>query len=214
QTPTIHRPVCTPPLICPIPSLLYCESVPYFPTVLAAHRGLRFDVPILLAEIERRPNKLTASALVEENIHFADTLQCLKQAKKEGHPALQDVQSLSLANLHSHFAPEKPHQGHRALRDVEAMEDIFRNESVHNLLTSLSVQTATVTIQKWRKQRELRRKKRSLRDSLGQTITDSQAQSLLKKGLGFSKLCRLRATFLVDDDFQKELQRRKVGSQN
>ena len=33
------------------------------------------------------------------------------KAKKEGHPALQDVQSLSLANLHSHFAPEKSHQG-------------------------------------------------------------------------------------------------------
>ena len=81
-----NRPVCTPLLICPIPSLLYCESVPYFPTVLAAHRGLRFDVPILLAEIERRPNKLTASALVEENIHFADTLQCLKQVRSLLYP--------------------------------------------------------------------------------------------------------------------------------
>ena len=106
-----------------------------------------------------------------------------------------------------------PIAGHRALRDVEAMEDIFRNESLHNLLTSLAVQTARDTIQQWRQQRELRREKKSLMDSLGQMITDSQAKSLLKKGLDFSKLCRLRASFLFDDEFQKQLQRRKVGSQ-
>ena len=47
--------------------------------VLVAHNGFQFDVPILLAEIERRPNELTTLALMEENIHFADTLQCLRR---------------------------------------------------------------------------------------------------------------------------------------
>ena len=48
-------------------------------TVLVAHNGFSYDVPLLLAEIDRRSNNLTTSALIEENICFADTLQYLKQ---------------------------------------------------------------------------------------------------------------------------------------
>ena len=46
--------------------------------VLVSHNGYRFDFPILLAEIERRPEKLALTQLVTHNIHFSDTLGHLK----------------------------------------------------------------------------------------------------------------------------------------
>lgn len=48
-------------------------------TVLVAHNGYRFDFPTLLAEIERRPEKLALSQLSSHRIHFSDTLGHLKQ---------------------------------------------------------------------------------------------------------------------------------------
>ena len=50
-----------------------------FSLVLVAHNGYTFDFPMLLAEIERRPQKLSLSQLSLHRIHFADTLGYLKQ---------------------------------------------------------------------------------------------------------------------------------------
>ena len=47
--------------------------------VLVAHNGYVFDFPMLLAEIERRPEKLSLSQLSLHKIYFADTLRYLKQ---------------------------------------------------------------------------------------------------------------------------------------
>ena len=47
--------------------------------VLVAHNGSKFDFPILLAEMERRPEKLAVSQLKQLQVHFADTLVYLKQ---------------------------------------------------------------------------------------------------------------------------------------
>lgn len=48
-------------------------------TVLVAHNGFVFDFPLLLAEIERRPNCLSTQHFVSHNIHFGDTLPHLRQ---------------------------------------------------------------------------------------------------------------------------------------
>ena len=48
-------------------------------TVLVAHNGFVYDFPLLLAEIERRPNCLSTQHFVSQSIHFADTLPHLRQ---------------------------------------------------------------------------------------------------------------------------------------
>ena len=49
--------------------------------VLVAHNGFAYDFPLLLAEIERRPNCLSTQHFVAKNIHFADTLPHLRQVE-------------------------------------------------------------------------------------------------------------------------------------
>ena len=49
--------------------------------VLVSHNGYRFDFPMLLAEIERRPEKLALSQLLNHRIHFSDTLGYLKEVR-------------------------------------------------------------------------------------------------------------------------------------
>ena len=51
--------------------------------VLLAHNGFKFDFPILLAEIERRPEQLDTSCLARHRVHFADTLPVLRKARQE-----------------------------------------------------------------------------------------------------------------------------------
>ena len=50
-----------------------------FLVVLLAHNGFGFDYPILLSELERRPDKVSTTLLEEKNIHFSDTLPVLKK---------------------------------------------------------------------------------------------------------------------------------------
>ena len=107
-----------------------------------------------------------------------------------------------------------PVAGHRALPDVEAMEDIFSHESLKYLLPLLPAQEkkAQDVIQQWQKNKELRRERRSLKHSLGQQISYNQANRLLKLGLKYLELRRIREKFTDEGKFQRELQRRGVHS--
>ena len=99
-----------------------CEVIACVHAVLVAHNGYRFDFPMLLAEIERRPEKLALSQLSSHRIHFSDTLGHLKQvrftlsitihehvllhffqAKKDGHSTLKLVTKFGLEDLYHHF---------------------------------------------------------------------------------------------------------------
>lgn len=51
------------------------------PLVLVAHNGYRFDFPILLSEIQRRPKSFNFYNLFELRLHFADTLGHLRQVQ-------------------------------------------------------------------------------------------------------------------------------------
>lgn len=47
--------------------------------VLVAHNGFAFDFPILLAEVERRPQQLVITDFEAKSIHFSDTLPVLRK---------------------------------------------------------------------------------------------------------------------------------------
>ena len=79
--------------------------------VLVAHNGYKFDFPILLAEISRRPHQLKIDALVSHNIHFADTLTHLQQSKKDGSSVLATIQKFGLKDLYSNFFPLESYSG-------------------------------------------------------------------------------------------------------
>ena len=86
-----------------------------------------------------------------------------------------------------------PIAGHRALPDVEAMEDIISHESQIYLLLLPPAQEkkAQDIIQQWQKNKELRRERRSLIRSLGQQISYNQANYLLKLGLKYLELRKI-----------------------
>ena len=79
--------------------------------VLVAHNGYKFDFPMLLAEISRRPHQLKIDALVSHNIHFADTLTHLKQSKKDGNSVLATIQKFGVEALYSNFFPLESYSG-------------------------------------------------------------------------------------------------------
>ena len=71
-TGTPHYPGKTGLLHTTIPSTYHFHSV------LVAHNGFSFDFPVLMAEVERRPERrpesLATSIFEANNIHFSDTL--------------------------------------------------------------------------------------------------------------------------------------------
>ena len=99
--------------------------------VLAAHNGFRFDFPILLSEIQRRPKSLNFYNLSQLRLHFADTLGHLRQvwsdkilisnkllltplsiqAKKDQCGDLKQVTKFGLEDLYKHFFPEQTYPG-------------------------------------------------------------------------------------------------------
>ena len=47
--------------------------------VIVAQNGYKFDFPMVLVEIERRPTSLTTASVMNLKVHFADTLPYLRQ---------------------------------------------------------------------------------------------------------------------------------------
>lgn len=102
-------------------------------TVLVAHNGFRFDFPVLLAEVERRPKQLSLSTFRALSIHFSDTLVHLKKvevslactcttcifkdieyffkAKKDGYTNLKSVRKFGMEDLFNSFFPEETYNG-------------------------------------------------------------------------------------------------------
>ncbi len=70
-TGTLHYPGLT--------GFIQCSVIVSLSIVLVAHNGFSFDFPILLAEVERRPEVLNVSLFGTHRIHFTDTLPLLRQ---------------------------------------------------------------------------------------------------------------------------------------
>ena len=132
----------------------------YLHTVLVAHNGYRFDFPILLAETERRPEKLALSQLSSHRIHFSDTLGYLKQvgftllilihkhvhilyfqAKKDGRCVLKSVGKFGLEDLFHHFFENETYPGIVCYNYYGTSKDVFNTLFVH--LTHLSSSPST-----------------------------------------------------------------------
>eukprot|EP00731_Ephydatia_muelleri_P000697 Em0001g697a len=88
--------------------------------VLVAHNGFCFDFRILFAEMQR--HKMSCDII--RQIHFADTLHLLRQAKKSNnYPNLP--KSLAMENLVKEIDPTYCYEK-RAHSSVTAMDELFR----------------------------------------------------------------------------------------
>ena len=77
---------------------------------------------------------------------------------------------------------------HRALPDVEAMEELFTNTALVDLLTSLPKRSPTQQLNLWMSQKDQRLRTSSLLYSLGRQITATQAKRLDSLGLSHDVL--------------------------
>ena len=103
------------------------------------------------------------------------------------------------------------HPAHRALPDVEAMEEIFTNSSTVDLLSSLQKRTAKHQLQPWTTQKDQRKRTCSIIYSLGRQITP-QAKHLDEPKLSYTVLCEIRGASRDDEDFQRALLQHGVWS--
>lgn len=96
------------------------------------------------------------------------------QAKKEGCEALKGVTKFGLSALFEKFLPGEVFDGqfrnlsylfgvssllyvaHRALPDVEAVVTLFKLDTLHGLLPSLTIQTPQEQIHQWSHQKQAR----------------------------------------------------------
>ena len=167
--------------------------------VLVAHNGFAFDFPILFAEVERCPRHLSLSTFTDQRIHFADTLYHLRQLKNAGDESLKDCNSLGLAKLYGQFFSSKTYPGsflkisvgvnmkyvvhttaHRALADVEAMEELFTETVLAHCLPSLPIHTPERQLDLWHTQKDLYTRTSHLINSLGkQSIITERWQDYL-----------------------------------
>lgn len=100
---------------------------------------------------------------------------------------------------------------HRALPDVEAMEELFTATVIVDLLSTLPKRSANVQIQCWNTQKEQRGRTRALLYSLGQQITAAQVKRLDTLRLSYEVLYNLRLSCSTED-FLTTLSQRGVHS--
>ena len=106
-------------------SLSAAVEVRYFP-VLVAHNGCRFDFPFLMTKIKQLNLRQLDSQLTRIDLHFADTLTaCGRLKKHDSESILTGLSSLRLQSLYTHFFPNEPYEGHRALADARMIRKLF-----------------------------------------------------------------------------------------
>ena len=99
------------------------SAMKYFP-VLVAHNGCRFDFPFLITKIKQLNLRQLDSQLTRLDLHFADTLTACRQLK-DNNLMLTGLRKLSLESLYTHFFPNEPYEGHRALADARMIHKLF-----------------------------------------------------------------------------------------
>jgi len=82
---------------------------------------------------------------------------------------------------------------HRALPDVEALEEVFMSTRLVDLLSSLPTRPARQQVELWGVQKGQRTRTTRFLHSLGNRITAAQAKRLDTLGLSHIVLCKLRA---------------------
>ena len=104
---------------------------------------------------------------------------------------------------------------HRALPDVEAMEELFTNTALADLLPihSIPTRSAEEQLKHWQDQKEKYSRTEDIRKALGpQNIKYPQAQRLVELSLSYDILCRIRKDTVTREKFKEELKKRGVRS--
>ena len=101
---------------------------------------------------------------------------------------------------------------HRALPDVEAMEELFTSTDLADLLSTLPVRSPSQQLRLRRTQKEQRSRMTSLLYAQGKCITAAQAKRLDELRLSYTTLCEIGASIATDEGFQKVLFNREYGA--
>ena len=109
------------------------------------------------------------------------------------------------------YSHSTPLTAHRALPDVEAIEELFTATAKVDLLSTLPKRSPKVQLQCWTTMKEQRQRTSAFLYSLGRQITAAQAKSLDALNLSYEVLCELRRSSSTED-FMTELFQRGVCS--
>ena len=101
---------------------------------------------------------------------------------------------------------------HRALTDVEALERIFTDTPLQELLPRLPSRTASSQLHIWTRQKNQHGRCSFLLRALGKKITSAQVKRLDDLGLTYDKLRFLRKSSDSTDDFVTTLSSKGVNS--
>ncbi len=83
---------------------------------MVAHNGYKYDFPILLAEIDRRPKTLNPASLITHRLEFADSSIPTKGMKQEQ----IDMQAMCINSSNTTALVQVKKGGkHAALKDVK-----------------------------------------------------------------------------------------------
>jgi hypothetical protein len=117
---------------------------------------------------------------------------------------MREVRKFGMADLYAKFLPDRQFSGmysnpnsplqsfpkcsydnvaHRALPDVEAMENLFTLTPLHSLLPSLSLRTPQQQLHQWTVQKKKRSEIQKLVSFFGSKITKAHAGQLLERGI-------------------------------
>ena len=101
---------------------------------------------------------------------------------------------------------------HRALSDVEALERLFTDTPLQELLPRLPSRTASSQLHIWTRQKNQHGRCSFLLRALGKKITSAQAKRLDDLGLTYDELRFLRKSSDSTDDFVTTLSSKGVNS--
>lgn len=117
-----------------------------FTAVLVSHGGGAFDFPLLVTEVKRNGCEAMFKAL---QLQFADTHTLCERLRARSDPVLQGGVRLALTDLHATFFPTEQYKPHRALDDAQALQKLFTETPLTNLMHTLDLISTDSLIQKW-----------------------------------------------------------------
>lgn len=98
---------------------------------------------------------------------------------------------------------------HRALPDVEALEELFNQTSLQRLLWSIPIRSTAEQLQHWEAQKECYKQVTKVCHTLP-TLNKEQARKLVKMGLTYEKLCHMCATTKTKEEFKELLKMKGI----
>ena len=102
---------------------------------------------------------------------------------------------------------------HRALSDVEAMEELFTMPALQDLLSTLPKRTAMEQITKYEKCWKIRKQTMELYHALRRQITKDQAKQLVNLNLMYNDLLEMKL-FCPKEEFMKKLLKKGVRNKD